>query len=186
MVTFSRAFSCAVLVSTSVLFVTGVGWANPFAPSKPLELSAQGGVFFSVPAWKESQPPRPDVAVMERDERGKGGNDFFLLMLTIEPGPQGAGKIDWNGIRNNIVNEAKARNATVALTVGDVFSSAPGFEGRRMKGTLKTKGAPLALELVALVQKGKLVTVSVVSGKPAATAVKLLDDVAKTAALKAP
>ena len=186
MVVFSTAVSRAVLFSTTVLCLAGVGWANPFAPSKALELTAQGGVTFSVPAWKESQPPRPDVAVMERDERGKGGSDFFLLMLTIEAGPQGAGTIDWDGIRNNIVAEAKARNAVVELTVGEVFSTAPGFEGRRMKGTLKTKGAPLALELIALVQKGKLVTISVVSGKPGPAGTKLLDDVAKTTALKTP
>ncbi len=171
-----------MLVGLMALSV-GSAWADAMTPAKAFELSGQGGVAFQIPAWKESGVARADVAVFEHDARTKGGDDFYLLMVTIEAGPTGTGKVDWEGIRANIANEAKKNKADVGLKLDGEFKSAAGFRGQKMSGTIATKAHTMTVALVALVQSGKLVTVSVVSGKAGAGA-KLAADVANTSKLK--
>jgi len=161
----------------------GMAWANAFAPSKAFELAGQGGVTFQIPPWAEKRTA-PDVAVFEHDARAKGGDDFYLLMLTVEAGPTGTGKVDWEAIRKNVMVEAAKNKAQVVLEAKEDFKGAAGFAGKRMAGTITSKGQIMSVELLALVQKGKLVTVTVVSGKAGANSQKLAADVAKTAKLK--
>lgn len=177
----TRALLVAAVTALALLPFAAL--ADSMAPSKPFELTAHG-VTFQIPEWKAARPVKPEVGVFEYDARAKGGDDFFLLMLTVEAGPP-AEKADWKAIAKNIIEEAKKGGAELTLEPKGDFADASGFKGQRMLGTMKRSDQTMAVELIALLKGGKLVTISVVSGKAGAVSQKLAAEVAKTTKLKA-
>jgi hypothetical protein len=166
-----------------LLLSTAAGAQDVPKLAKDLSLPGQGGVSFKVPQWKESGKPTDTVAVLEH-VADKGPSDgFTLLMLTVEAGPKGDGAIDWKAIAANIVGEAEKNGSTVTLELKGDYADAKEFRGQRMTGVVKAKDETLTVELLALVAKDKLVTVSALTPKTDDAAFKLVEAVAKTAAL---
>ena len=61
------------------------------------------------------------------------------------------------------------------------WSKTPGFKGRRMLGTLKTKGKKMVVQLISMVQQGRLVTVTLLTAKDTPAANKLIESIAAAA-----
>lgn len=181
---FSRWFWRAISVAAAamVALVSTQAAAQKFPLKNDLKLEA--GATFKVPEWKESRAATPNVAVLEHDAT-KAGDGFYVLMLTVEDGPKGAGKVDWTKVRDNMVKAAKESKAKLKLKLAGDWTKAAGFVGQRMSGSLVTKAEkkPLTVELVGLIKDGKLITICVLTGKKLADAVELIESVAETTKL---
>lgn len=143
-----------------VVSVAGAQVPGKTTADKALSLEAEGGVTAKVPDWKQTRSGK-SVAVLEHVATKGGG--FALLVLAIEAGPTGEGEVDWNRIRDNIVAAAGKGGSELTLSVGDDVSDAAGFSGKRLQGRLKAKKHEMAVEMVALVGSGKLVTITVLT-----------------------
>jgi hypothetical protein len=107
-------------------------------------------------------------------------------MCALEDGPT-AKVIPWDKVRQNIVDAASKSGRTLELSPKEAFTGAAGFEGQRFQGTFKSgTGKQVALEIVALVKDGKLLTVGLIAESLTPAATELLDKVAKSARLGAP
>lgn len=183
----TRFASClaATLLVMSVP-VTAAAQAPGGSPATPeqtaeLSLSAQGGVSVTAPDWKKVRTDEA-VAVVERAPDAESRTPFAMLLVAIEEGPSRADDVDWDKIRDNIVQAAKDTGSEVKLTLQPgTFDAASGFTGRRLVGTIVAKEREVAVHMVALVAADVLVTVSALGAKDSAEIGPLVDRVAATA-----
>ncbi len=183
----TRLASCltAILLLLSV-GPTAVAQAPGSAPGTPektaeLSLSAEGGVTVTAPDWKQVRADKA-VAVVERAQDVESRTPFAMLLLAIEEGPTRADDVDWDKIRDNIVQAARDTGSEVSLELQPTpFTSASGFSGRRLVGTVKAKEREVSVHMVALVAPDVLVTVSALGPKDSAETGPLVDRVAATA-----
>ncbi len=147
-------------------------------PTNEVALTGHGGVTFKVPAWKETRK-EAELAVFEQVTAA----EVSLLVVSIEKGPGQGEAVDWELVRKNIVEAAGETGGKLALTVGEAFEGAPGFQGRRMSGQLETGEAKLGVALVALVRDGRFVSVSVLTLPEDRDGAELAGDVGATVKL---
>lgn len=162
--------------------------AHP-AAAQPTEgearLTALGGATLTVPTWKEV---RKDAAVLVLEQLPDPATQktYQVLMCAFEEGPT-AKVVPWDKVRQNIVDAASKGGRALELAPKEPFTGAPGFEGQRFQGTFKSgAGKQVALEIVALVKDGKLLTVGVIAESLAPAVTELIDKVAKSARLGTP
>ena len=167
----------------SLLVAAGAS-AQPAPPAleQEVRLATLGGLVVKAPAWKVSR--RDDaVAVLEQAPDPAHKRPFHVLMVALEAGPA-PGPIPWEKIRDNVVTAATKSGRSLSLELGDAWPGAPGFEARYLSGSFRGAGDErVALELLALVKDGRLVTVSLVSEAQTPDTRSLLDAVAATVAL---
>ena len=173
-----RRTTAALIIFALVAFVWPVHADSTYALKKELRLEAHGGCTFKVPNWTVSGPKKDNLAVL-KTSKVKGDAGYFILMLTIEKVPPGS--VKWESVRKNVQEAAKKGGAELLLTLGDPWSKTPGFKGRRMLGTLKTKGKKMVVQLISMVQQGRLVTVTLLTAKDTPAANKLIESIAAAA-----
>lgn len=161
----------------------------PPAAAQPTEgeakLTALGGATLTVPTWKEVRKDAA-VLVLEQLPDPAAQRPYQVLMCALEEGPT-AKVVPWDKVRQNIVEAASKSGRALELAPKEAFAGAAGFEGQRFQGTFKSgNGKQVALEIVALVKDGKLLTVGVIAESLSPAATELIDKVAKSARLGAP
>jgi hypothetical protein len=170
----------ASLVLAFLLFLVAASPA--LAQRTPLrstvELTAHGGVKFKTPRWVVAGPNRPEVAIL-RNEKVKGPDAFLLMMLSVEKAP--AKVLDWATVRQNIIKAARAKKASLNLTLQEDFTELQGVQGKRMRGSLLDGEATLAVEIIALHKNGKMATVTLISVASSQGAQNVVSSVAATA-----
>jgi len=173
-----------LIITCVCLALVGVTWADsPYLLRKSVKLEAFGGASFKVPEWTISGPRKENLVVLKTN-KVKGPEGFFILMVTIEKGPVGA--VKWNNVAENTVAAAKKRGAILRLKIGSKWTGLKDANGKRMSGTLKSKGQTMAVSLVSFVKAGRLVTVSVLCSKRSKAAMSLVEGVARSTKLLAP
>lgn len=146
--------------------------------TKTLTLEARGGVTLTAPEWKQSKDDDA-VAVLER--AAEKDRSFAMLVVAVEEGPGKVDSIDWDRIQSNIATAARETGSDLTLELGSDFGDAAGWKGKRLSGILKANEREVAVEMIALVKEGVLVTVSVLGPKDGKEAAPLAGEVAKTA-----
>lgn len=154
------------------------------APTQRLVLEALGGATIDVPTWKEVRRDAA-VAVFEQLPEPAADKPYLVLMCALEEGPPAGAAVAWDEVRDNIVKAASKNGRTLALEVKEPFTGAAGFEGRRLVGefTSTSPDKKVAIELVALVKEGKLLTVGLVAEALGAKTGELVAAVAGSARL---
>lgn len=157
---------------------------TPNAATTELRLTAHGGVSVQVPSWKEIRKDGA-IAVLEQLPEPAADKPYYVLMCAVEEGPPAGAPIPWDKVRDNVVQAASKNGRKLTLEVGEPFTGAAAFEGRRLLGALDsgTPGKKVALELIALVKNGKLLTVGLIAETLGPAENDLLVGVAKTARL---
>lgn len=175
--------SLALLFSAIFMIISAPAGAQP-APTVDLRLTAHGGALVQVPAWKEIRKDGA-IAVLEQLPEPAAQKPFYVLMCALEEGPQKGAPIPWDKVRDNIVQAASKNGRKLALEVGEPFTGAATFEGRRLVGSLEsaTPGKKVAIELIALVRDGKLMTIGLIAETMGPAENDLVVGVAKTARL---
>lgn len=157
--------------------------AKPIELTEDLALEAEGGVGFRVPAWKKDRHESA-IAVFERATSGDAGDQtFFMLLLAVEPGPPAGTAVEWEQVRQNIVSAGSRDGGGLQLAIRGAFEGPAGFEAQRMSGSLTAREQTIAVDLVALVSEGKLVTVTVLSMKSDVVSTALTAAVAQSVSL---
>jgi len=183
--------SFAPLITALLLTSAAPAGAQPTPPPAPttpatteLRLTAHGGVTVQVPGWKEIRKDGA-IAVLEQLPEPAADKPYYVLMCAVEEGPPAGAPIPWEKVRDNVVQAASKNGRKLTLEVGEPFTAAAAFEGRRLLGALEsgTPGKKVALELIALVKDGKLLTVGLIAETLGPTENELLVGVAKTARL---
>lgn len=171
---------------TPLLLILGLCFApvaySTTAPalSKVVTLKSHGGAQLSVPAWKSSRADDA-VAVLERSGSDSRGG-FFTLVLAVEEGPTKVEVIDWTAVRDNILGAAKGAGSNLTLeSLGD-WEGAATFKGHRFKGTMRRGERDVAVEMVALMASGMMLTVTTLGSPDDAMLSKVAESVAQTAA----
>lgn len=190
-----RSFA-PVAAATALLFAAATPAAGQPAPPPPapatpspsgstaLHLTAHGGATLQVPSWKEIRKDGA-IAVLEQLPEPAAQKPYYVLMCAMEEGPPAGAPVPWDKVRDNIVQAASKNGRKLTLEVGEPFAGAAAFEGRRLIGALEsgTPGKKVALELIALVKEGKLLTVGLIAENVGPSEAELLAGVAKTARL---
>lgn len=188
----ARVRSFAALLTTLLMAAASPVAAQPTptpatAPAPgatELHLTAHGGATVQVPSWKEIRKDAA-IAVLEQLPDPAAQKPYYVLMCAMEEGPPAGAPIPWGEVRDNIVRAASKNGRKLTLEVGEPFAGAAAFEGRRLLGSLEsgTPGKKVALELIALVRDGKLLTIGLIAEQLGAAENELLIGVAKTARL---
>lgn len=174
------------LITTLVLTLGLISAAHAAVPlAGDVELTANGGATFKAPDWKQTRKDAA-VAVFERQADADKKLSFGVLVLAIEEGPKRIDKVDWDLIRDNVLKAAKDAGGELTLEGGDEFKDVEGLAGRRFTGIVKNGERESTVEMVALVGKGVMVTVTAIGPRADKGAAELALSVAATAALKTP
>jgi len=169
-------------IALFTLSVMGPALAQKIPLRSSVELTAFGGVQFKAPKWIVTGPKKPEVAVL-RNDKMKGAGTPLLLMLSVEKGPSELP--DWNVIRQNIVNAARANDASLKLSLKEDYTNLQGVTGKRMAGSLLEKEEILSVELIALYKDGRLATVTLVRTPSDQQGQDLVGDIAASAVFNA-
>ena len=170
---------------TRLLIILGLFWApvaySAIAPalSKVITLKSHGGAQLTVPAWKSSRADDA-VTVLERSGAASRGG-FFTLVLAVEEGPTKVEVIDWTAVRDNILGAAKGAGSNLTLeSLGD-WEGAELFKGHRFKGTMRRGDRDVAVQMVALMASGMMLTVTSLGSPDDAMLAQVAESVAQTA-----
>jgi len=175
----------ALLGSLAILCATfGVALAQPSAPTQALRFEALGGATLQVPSWKEIRREGA-VAVYEQLPESGAQRPYYVLMCALEEGPPKGAPVAWDKVRENIMQAASKNGRTLTLEVKEPYTGAAGFESRRLIGEFKsaTPEKKVAIELIALVKDGKLLTIGLVAEALGPATAELTQAVARSARL---
>jgi len=161
-----------------------VALAQPATPMLALRFEALGGASLQVPAWKEIRREGA-VAVYEQLPDPAAQRPYYVLMCALEEGPPKGGPIAWDKVRDNIMTAASKNGRSLTLEVKEPYTGAAGFESRRLVGEFKsaTPEKKVAIELIALVKDGKLLTIGLVAEALGPATSELLQGIARSAQL---
>ena len=174
----------AVVMVTLLILTFGVAFAQPSAPTQLLRFDALGGASLEVPSWKEIRHEGA-VAVYEQLPEPTAQKPYYVLMCALEEGPPKGQPVAWDKVRDNIMQAASKNGRTLTLEVKDAYIGAAGFESRRLVGEFKsaTPEKKVAIELIALVKDGKLLTIGLVAEALGPATSELLQGIARSAQL---
>ena len=168
-----------LLVPLLLLVTPAVMSAPDPTLSRALTLKNHGGVQLKVPEWKASRTDDA-VAVLERTG-GQSRGGFFTLIMAVEEGPSKVEVIDWDVVRDNILSAAKGAGSNLTLeSLGD-WTGADSFKGHRFKGTMRRGERDVAVEMVALMASGVMLTITSLGSPGDETLASVAESVAKTA-----
>jgi hypothetical protein len=154
------------------------------ALSKVVALTAHGGATLKAPNWKTSRTDDA-VTILERTGAASRGG-FTTLVLAVEEGPSKVQVIDWPAVRDNILGAAKGAGSNLSLTLGGEWANAAGFQGQRLRGTMRSGDRDITVEMVALIAPGVMVTITVLGPSSDTDLTSLAEAVAKTTTLPTP
>lgn len=177
--------SSALLIALAVVVAVAPGaGAQPAATTRTVALAAHGGASLTAPDYREVRKDDA-VAVLEQLPDAANQKAFRVLVCAIEEGPTGNPEaIPWDKVKDNVVKAAKKSGRDLTLSVGEAFSGAEGFVGRRLVGELAAaNGRKVGVEVVALVKDAKLVTVGLLADAIGDPERAVLDAVARSARL---
>jgi hypothetical protein len=181
----SQSQRAQLIILVSVLLLAPHVVGKPTPPlTKTVSLKSHGGAQMKTPDWKSARADEA-VNVLERvgaDSRG----GFLTLVLAVEQGPTKVDVIDWEVVRENILGAAKGAGSDLTLEPLGDWTGAPSFKGHRFKGTMRRAERDVAVQMVALMASGVMLTITSL-GAPADPALgELAQAVAKTATREEP
>ncbi len=171
------------LLVLCLLVFTSAAFAQP-APTQPIQalrFEVLGGASLDVPNWKQVRR-EGGIAVYEQLPDATTQKPFYVLMCSLEEGPPTGAPIAWDKVRDNIVQAASKNGRNLTLDLKDPYTGVAGFEARRLTGEFKssTPEKKVAIELLALVKDGKLLTIGIVAETLGPATSELVQNVAKS------